>query len=173
MDLYAALGVQPSASAAEIASAFRRAMKECHPDLFPGDAAKERRAKLLSQAKSTLLDPTLRARYDAKRAAPPPSAPPPRATAPPPARAPRPRPQKIAVEFLGQRRVVTKDWKRAVAQIHREVIRGLNPGKRLPVMKMVECTPSSPGEVIVRFAYRKRRQQVLMKPHVVRLVWAA
>ncbi len=63
-DLYSRLGVAKSASAADITKAFRAAAKSCHPDLHPGDGAKEARFKSLSQAHEILSDPDKRARYD-------------------------------------------------------------------------------------------------------------
>ena len=40
-DYYEVLGVEKNASDADIKSAFRKKAKTCHPDLHPGDAAKE------------------------------------------------------------------------------------------------------------------------------------
>ena len=49
-DFYEVLGVEKGASDAEIKSAFRKKAKTCHPDLHPGDAAKEAEFKELNEA---------------------------------------------------------------------------------------------------------------------------
>ncbi len=64
MDPYEALGVSRTASAAEIKKAYRRIVKESHPDLNPGDAAGEERFKNASAAYDLLKDPEKRARFD-------------------------------------------------------------------------------------------------------------
>src|SRR5262245_39370101 len=66
-DYYTLLEIPPTATKEVIAAAFRRAIKACHPDRFPGDAEKEALAKALSRAKSVLLDEVARAKYDAAR----------------------------------------------------------------------------------------------------------
>lgn len=63
-ELYRRLGVAETAGSAEITRAFRQAAKSCHPDLHPGDAAKEARFKSLSQAHEILSDADKRRRYD-------------------------------------------------------------------------------------------------------------
>lgn len=63
-NLYAALGIQRSATPEEIKAAYRKAAKECHPDHHPGDTAKVARFQLVSQAYSVLSDPEQRAAYD-------------------------------------------------------------------------------------------------------------
>ncbi len=60
MDLYADLGVPPSASAAEIARAFRKRAKTTHPDAGGDAAAFER----IVRAKIVLSEPARRAKYD-------------------------------------------------------------------------------------------------------------
>lgn len=62
--LYKTLGVSKSASQDDIKKAFRKLMKELHPDLNPGDAAKEARFKKVSAANDILSDPNKRALYD-------------------------------------------------------------------------------------------------------------
>ena len=42
-DYYEILGINKDASEAEIKSAFRKAAKQYHPDLHPGDAEAEKR----------------------------------------------------------------------------------------------------------------------------------
>ncbi|GAB2864676.1 hypothetical protein GCM10027074_35060 [Streptomyces deserti] len=80
-DPYAVLGVDPSASAEVITSAFRRLVRELRPDTRV-DAVTAERFGQLRTAYDTLRDPALRAAYDRTRTAP----------APRPARAPRPAP---------------------------------------------------------------------------------
>ncbi len=63
-DYYEVLGVQKGASEAEIKSAFRKLAKTCHPDLNPGDKAKEAQFKELNEAYEVLSDPDKRAKYD-------------------------------------------------------------------------------------------------------------
>lgn len=63
--LYKALGVGKSASQDDIKKAYRKLMKELHPDLNPGDAAKEARFKKVSAANDILGDANKRKRYDA------------------------------------------------------------------------------------------------------------
>lgn len=63
-DPYAALGLEKTATDAEIKKAYRRIAKECHPDLNPGDKTSEDRFKAASSAYDLLKDPETRARYD-------------------------------------------------------------------------------------------------------------
>lgn len=53
-----------TATDSEIKSAFRKKAKECHPDLNPGDKAKEAQFKELNEAAEVLSDPDKRAKYD-------------------------------------------------------------------------------------------------------------
>lgn len=62
--LYKTLGVSKSADQSDIKQAFRKHMKALHPDLNPGDAAKEARFKKVSAANDILSDPNKRALYD-------------------------------------------------------------------------------------------------------------
>ncbi len=62
--LYKTLGVGKNATQSDIKKAFRKLMKELHPDLNPGDAAKEARFKKVSAANDILSDPNKRALYD-------------------------------------------------------------------------------------------------------------
>ena len=72
-DFYALLGVAPDADAREIARAYRRRLREVHPDTRdrladgPGPANADLRA--LQDAYEVLRDPTRRARFDAERRA--------------------------------------------------------------------------------------------------------
>ncbi|HIP22374.1 MAG TPA: J domain-containing protein [Rhodobacteraceae bacterium] len=62
--LYKTLGVSKSATQSEIKKAFRKHMKSLHPDLNPGDAAKEAKFKKVSAANDILSDENKRALYD-------------------------------------------------------------------------------------------------------------
>ena len=53
-----------TATESEIKSAFRKKAKECHPDLHPGDKAKEAQFKELNEAAEVLSDADKRAKYD-------------------------------------------------------------------------------------------------------------
>jgi len=68
-DLYAELGVAPTATSNEIAAAFRALARELHPDANPGanpgDTPAAERFKRVSMAYGELSDPVRRARYDA------------------------------------------------------------------------------------------------------------
>jgi molecular chaperone DnaJ len=63
-DYYEVLGVNKTATESDIKSAFRKKAKECHPDLHPGDKAKEAQFKELNEAAEVLADADKRAKYD-------------------------------------------------------------------------------------------------------------
>jgi molecular chaperone DnaJ len=63
-DFYEVLGVERTASDADLKSAFRKAAMQCHPDRHPGDRQAETRFKELNEAYQHLSDSQKRAAYD-------------------------------------------------------------------------------------------------------------
>lgn len=63
-DHYAILGVQRTATQAEVKAAFRRLAREHHPDANPEDLGAERRFKRVARAYETLSHPSRRRAYD-------------------------------------------------------------------------------------------------------------
>jgi len=63
-DHYRLLGVNPDASPAELKKAFRRRVKEIHPDLNPLNPDISKRMQDLVDAYTTLVDPVLREEYN-------------------------------------------------------------------------------------------------------------
>ena len=63
-DYYDQLGVDRSANAAELKSAYRRLAKKYHPDVNPGDSAAEQKFRDVSEAYEVLKDEQSRAAYD-------------------------------------------------------------------------------------------------------------
>ncbi len=63
-DFYEILGVDRTASDADLKSAFRKAAMQCHPDRHPGDHHAEARFKELNEAYQHLSDSQKRAAYD-------------------------------------------------------------------------------------------------------------
>src|SRR5919206_5268783 len=62
--LYESLGVSKNASQDEIKKAYRKLVREFHPDKNPGDEAAEARFKEVQNAYDTLSDPDKRKQYD-------------------------------------------------------------------------------------------------------------
>jgi curved DNA-binding protein len=63
-DYYKILGLERTATPAQIKKAYRRLARELHPDHKPGDAAAETRFKEVNEANEVLSDPQKRAQYD-------------------------------------------------------------------------------------------------------------
>jgi tetratricopeptide (TPR) repeat protein len=61
---YNVLGISAKADAEAIKAAYRRALKEHHPDLHEGDSAAEERSKAIIDAYNLLRDPEQRKLYD-------------------------------------------------------------------------------------------------------------
>ena len=61
---YETLGVTKDASEKDIKNAFRKAAKNCHPDLFPGNTEKEAEFKTYNEAYDVLKDEDLRKKFD-------------------------------------------------------------------------------------------------------------
>ena len=72
-DLYTLLGVTPAANAGELARAYRRRLREVHPDtrerLSDGTDSAHADLRAMQDAYAVLRDPARRARYDAQRRA--------------------------------------------------------------------------------------------------------
>jgi len=64
IDLYEVLRVSRDASPEEIKHAYRRLVRECHPDYHPGDREKEEQFKRVAVAYEILSDPEKRRQYD-------------------------------------------------------------------------------------------------------------
>jgi len=63
-ELYSVLGLERTASDEEIRKAYRKRVRELHPDLNPGDPGAEEKFKKVSAAFDILGDAEKRARYD-------------------------------------------------------------------------------------------------------------
>ncbi|MCT9621086.1 MULTISPECIES: DnaJ C-terminal domain-containing protein [unclassified Curtobacterium] len=67
-DFYKVLGIDKTASDAELKKTYRKLARQYHPDSNPGDAAAENRFKEISEAYSVLSDKEQRQEYDQVRA---------------------------------------------------------------------------------------------------------
>ncbi|MFH8387642.1 J domain-containing protein [Kitasatospora sp. NPDC018058] len=83
-DHYAVLGVEPTASARQVTSAYRTLVRLLHPDTRPVEPGSAERLGAVVAAYEVLHDPELRAAYDAERETPRPHPGTARASAPPP-----------------------------------------------------------------------------------------
>jgi curved DNA-binding protein len=63
-DYYKDLGLERTATPAEIKKAYRTLVKKHHPDKNNGDKASEERFKVISEANEVLSDPEKRKKYD-------------------------------------------------------------------------------------------------------------
>jgi curved DNA-binding protein len=72
VDLYAVLGVPPTASAEEVRRSYRRLALQHHPDLHDGDPQAEERFREIAAAYEVLGDVQRRAAYDGRRPTPAP-----------------------------------------------------------------------------------------------------
>jgi len=65
MDFYVILGLERTATIADIKRAYRRLARRYHPDINPGDRMAETQFREIAEAYETLSDPERRRRYDA------------------------------------------------------------------------------------------------------------
>lgn len=64
IDYYKILGINKSASAADIKKAYRKLARKYHPDLNPSDKEAERKFKEINEANEVLSNPENRKKYD-------------------------------------------------------------------------------------------------------------
>jgi curved DNA-binding protein CbpA len=74
-DLYGVLGLDRTASRADIIRAYRQQARAVHPDARPHDPDAAARFRALTDAYDVLSDPARRDAYDRRRPAPPPARP--------------------------------------------------------------------------------------------------
>lgn len=66
-DYYVVLGIQPDADDKTIKQAYRKLVRQYHPDVNPGDKQAEERFKEISEAYEALSDPEKRRQYETLR----------------------------------------------------------------------------------------------------------
>lgn len=64
IDYYKVLGIDKSATAAEIKKAYRKMARKLHPDLNPNDKEAQRKFQQVNEANEVLSDPEKRKKYD-------------------------------------------------------------------------------------------------------------
>ena len=64
VDFYVVLGVERTATVAEVRRAYKRLARRYHPDINPGDGRSAAAFERIELAYSVLSDPQARARYD-------------------------------------------------------------------------------------------------------------
>lgn len=64
IDYYKILGIEKSATAADIKKAYRKLARKLHPDLNPNDKEAEKKFKQVNEANEVLSDPEKRKKYD-------------------------------------------------------------------------------------------------------------
>ena len=64
VDYYKVLGIERTATAKDIKSAYRKLARKHHPDLNPNDAESKRRFQQINEANEVLSDPEKRKKYD-------------------------------------------------------------------------------------------------------------
>ncbi|MBD0832761.1 DnaJ C-terminal domain-containing protein [Aestuariibaculum sediminum] len=64
IDYYKTLGLDKSASTAEIKKAYRKLARKYHPDINPNDADAKQKFQLINEANEVLSDPEKRKKYD-------------------------------------------------------------------------------------------------------------
>lgn len=70
MDFYEILGISRDADAVTIKKAYRKLVKECHPDTHPGDRQAEEKFKRIAEAYAVLSDDEKRRQYNQEITAP-------------------------------------------------------------------------------------------------------